>query len=213
MAQVLEGLKVVDLSRFIAGPYCTMLLGDMGADVIKIEKPHGDEQRHMEPTLGDLSTYFMVGNRNKRSLTLNMKDPEGKKILRQILSEADVVVENFRPRRENRGLSEGGARWALPGNLLTVVSLDDPEGRRLAERLGERAFAYSEGKDRADLSARNVNLRWGRLEFDALTHRDLARVRLPLGEEPDLYSPLVALACALGLGMPLEEAVRRLSPA
>ena len=122
-----------------------------------------------------------------------------------------VVVENFHPRRDELGLSECGARWALPGDPLTVVSLDDPAGRRLAQRLGGRAFAYSDGKDHADLTARNVNLRWGRLEFDALTDRELARVRLPLGEEPDLYGPLAALACALGLGMPLEEAVRRLS--
>ena len=123
MAQVLEGIKVVDLSRFIAGPYCSMLLGDMGADVIKIEKPHGDEQRHLEPTLGDLSTYFMIGNRNKRSLTLNMKDPEGKKILRQILSEADVVVENFRPGvMERLGFGYEQLREINPRIIMTSIS-------------------------------------------------------------------------------------------
>lgn len=123
-----------------------------------------------------------------------------------------VVVENFRPSRHGLALHECTARWALSGDPLTVVSLDDPAGQRLVRRLGKRAFAYSDGKDCADLTARNVNLRWGRLEFDALTHRDLARVRLPLEGEPDLYGPLAALACALGLGMPLEEAVRRLAP-
>ena len=81
-----------------------------------------------------------------------------------------VVVENFRPRRCDRGLSEcAAARWAVPGRPLTVVSLDDPAGRRLARRLGDRAFAYSDGRTQADLTAKNVNLRWGRLEFEALT--------------------------------------------
>ena len=122
-----------------------------------------------------------------------------------------VVVENFHPVRHRLGLHECTARWAVPGDPLTVVSLDDPAGQRLARRLGARAFAYSDGKDCADLTARNVNLRWGRLEFDALTDRDLARVRLELTGEPNLYGPLAALACALGLGMPLAEAVRRLS--
>lgn len=123
-----------------------------------------------------------------------------------------VVVENFRPPQQEGGLTEcGAARWALPElPPLTVVSLDDPAGRRLAGQLGKRAFAYSDGRTQADLTAKNVNLRWGRLEFEALTDRDIARVRLPGGENPDLYGPLAALACALGLGMPLSEAVRRL---
>ena len=122
-----------------------------------------------------------------------------------------VVVENFRPRRCDRGLSEcAAARWAVPGRPLTVVSLDDPAGRRLARRLGDRAFAYSDGRTQADLTAKNVNLRWGRLEFEALTDRDIARVRLPAEGSVELYGPLAALACAVGLGMPLWEAVSRL---
>lgn len=122
-----------------------------------------------------------------------------------------VVVENFRPRTK-RGLSEcAAARWMLKGAPLTVVSLDDPAGRRLAKTLGRRAFAYSDGRSEADLAAKNVNLRWERLEFEALTGREIARVRLPLAEENDLYGPLAALACAVGLGMPLAEAVRRLT--
>lgn len=124
-----------------------------------------------------------------------------------------VVVENFRPKSAG-GLEECAAvRWALPGRPLTVVSLDDPAGRRLAGELGSRGFAYSDGRNEADLTAKNVNLRWGRLEFEALTQRNIARVRLPPEGEADLYGPLAALACAVGLGMPLEEAVKRLSAA
>lgn len=125
-----------------------------------------------------------------------------------------VVVENFRPHSGKLGLNEcAAARWALPERPLTVVSLDDPAGRRLAHQLGNRAFAYSDGRTQADLTAKNVNLRWGRLEFEALTDDDIARVRLPEGEEADLYGPLAALACVLGLGVPLPEAVKRLSDA
>lgn len=122
-----------------------------------------------------------------------------------------VVVENFRPRRAS-GLSEcAAARWAMPEQPLTVVSLDDPAGRRLARALGDRAFAYSDGRCEAGLTAKSVNLRWGRLEFEALTRRDIARVRLPMTEDAGLYGPLAALACAVGLGMPLAEAIERLT--
>jgi CoA:oxalate CoA-transferase len=94
----LRGLKVVDLSRYIAGPHCAMLLGDLGADVIKVERSRGgDDTRALKPVIEGESLYFMVFNRNKRSLTLNFRDKEAQELLRKLLSEADVVVENFRP--------------------------------------------------------------------------------------------------------------------
>ncbi len=125
-----------------------------------------------------------------------------------------VLVENFHPQGSPEGLDGcAAARWALPGAARTVVSLDDSAGRRLASQLGDRAFAYSDGRNEADLTAKNVNLRWGRLEFEALTNGDIARVRMPEGGKADLYAPLAALACALALGMPLPEAVGRLSAA
>lgn len=93
----LEGCKVLDLGRYIAGPFCAMLLGDMGADVIKVEQTNGDDGRRMKPAIGDLSTYFMISNRNKRSITLNFKQPAGKEILLKLIRQADVLVENFRP--------------------------------------------------------------------------------------------------------------------
>jgi hypothetical protein len=120
-----------------------------------------------------------------------------------------VVVENYRP--GTGGLSPcAAARWAMPAAPLTVVSLDEPEGRRLARQLTGRTFAYSDGRPQADLTAKNVNLRWGKLEFEALTDGGIARVCLDPGED-GLYGPLAALACALGLGMSLTEAVARLN--
>ena len=99
MAGPLEGIRVVDLTRILAGPYCTMMLGDMGAEVIKIEHPKGgdDTRGWGPPFLNGVSTYFISINRNKKSLTLNLKDERGKELLRDLIRKGDVVVENFRP--------------------------------------------------------------------------------------------------------------------
>ena len=95
----LTGLRVLDLSRVLSGPYCTMVLADLGAEVVKIEKPgSGDDTRAWAPpALGDESAYFMSVNRNKRSLTVDLKHPAGKEIIYRLAAWADVVVENFRP--------------------------------------------------------------------------------------------------------------------
>ncbi len=97
--RALEGILIVDLSRVLAGPYCTMLLADYGAEVIKIEQPEmGDGTRQWGPPwVGDESAYFLSVNRNKKSLTLNLKTPEGQAIARKLAVEADVVIENFKP--------------------------------------------------------------------------------------------------------------------
>jgi len=95
----LAGLRVVDLTRVLAGPYCTMLLGDLGADVIKVELPgQGDDTRRFGPPFkGGESAYYLAINRNKRSLTLNLKHPRAQDILRKLAAGADVLIENFRP--------------------------------------------------------------------------------------------------------------------
>jgi len=93
----LDGLKVLDLSRFIAGPYCGMLLGDLGAEVVKVEKAgRGDDTRQLPPRIAGDSLYVMIFNRNKRSLSLNYRDPRGQELLRELACEADVLIENFR---------------------------------------------------------------------------------------------------------------------
>jgi len=98
MDKPLSGLKVIDLSRFIAGPYCTMKLGDMGAEVIKVETPgKGDDSRELGPPfLEGESAYYLSFNRNKKSITLNMREEQAKEILQQLIADADIFVENFR---------------------------------------------------------------------------------------------------------------------
>ena len=94
----LAGIRVIDLTRVLAGPFCAMSLGDMGAEVIKVEEPgKGDDTRGWPPFVGGEATYFMSVNRNKKSITLNLKAPDGQDILRRLIKSADVVLENFRP--------------------------------------------------------------------------------------------------------------------
>src|ERR1700687_4407827 len=95
----LSGLKVVDLTHVMAGPTCTLMLADMGAEVIKIEKiPAGDDTRYMvPPRIGDEAASFLMMNRNKKGIALDLKKPGGAKVLRRLLGSADVLVENFGP--------------------------------------------------------------------------------------------------------------------
>ncbi len=99
MARALEGIKVLDLSRALAGPYCTMMLADMGAEVIKLEMPgRGDDSRSWGPPFVEgESAYFMSINRNKKSITLNMKSDKSTEIVHKLIKQSDVLVENFRP--------------------------------------------------------------------------------------------------------------------
>ena len=103
MASALEGIKVVDITRTLAGPFCTMHLGDMGADVIKIEEPgHGDETRNWTPFWNDVGTQFLAFNRNKRSLTLNLKEKKAVDIFMGLAGKADVIIESLRTGTANR---------------------------------------------------------------------------------------------------------------
>jgi len=96
--QSLHGIRVLDLSRVLAGPYCTMVLGDLGAEVIKVEPPNGDDTRAWGPPFaGGESAYYLCVNRNKKSIVINLKTDEGQKILQKLATQCDVLVENFRP--------------------------------------------------------------------------------------------------------------------
>ncbi|MDP2706883.1 MAG: CoA transferase, partial [Burkholderiales bacterium] len=98
MALPLEGVKVLDFTAVMAGPYCTLMLADMGAEVTKIEHfPEGDGSRRFEPKVNDESYCFAVLNRNKQSLALDVKQPQGRDIFMRLAAKADIVVENYRP--------------------------------------------------------------------------------------------------------------------
>jgi len=123
-AGALDGIRVVDLSRFIAGPYCAMLLGDMGADVIKVEPPgRGENSRAFGPFVEGESLYTMVFNRNKRSLTLDLRSPQGKEVLRDLLRTADVLVENYVPGTlEKMGFAWDVLKELNPRLIVTRIS-------------------------------------------------------------------------------------------
>jgi len=120
----LSHITVLDLTRVLAGPYCSMMLADMGADVIKIEMPgKGDDSRAHYPIVNGESAYFMNLNRNKRSITLNLKTEEGKNILREMVKKADILLENYRPGvMEKLGLGYESLRKINPGLIYGCVS-------------------------------------------------------------------------------------------
>jgi len=103
----LDGIRVVDLTRIISGPFCTQLLADLGAEVIKIESPKGDPLRDQGEKINDFSWYFATYNRNKKSVVLDLYSDSGREALIPVLETADVLVENFRPGvLDEMGLSE-----------------------------------------------------------------------------------------------------------
>jgi crotonobetainyl-CoA:carnitine CoA-transferase CaiB-like acyl-CoA transferase len=121
----LQGVKVVELAHIMAGPVCGLMLADLGADVVKVEKvPGGDDTRRMiPPEQGGESSAFMMVNRNKRGIALNLKDPEGVKALRRLLETADVVVENYRKgTMERLGLGYDALKEINPGLVYVELS-------------------------------------------------------------------------------------------
>ena len=115
---------MLDLTRVLAGPFCSMILGDMGAEIIKVEEPgKGDDTRGWPPFSGGEATYFLSVNRNKKSLTLNMKAPDGQAILRRLVAKADVVLENFRPgTMERLGFGYDALRKVNPRLIYCAIS-------------------------------------------------------------------------------------------
>ncbi len=126
MTAVLPGITILDLTQAMAGPYCTMMLGDMGAEVIKIERPgRGDQSRGWGPPfIKGESTYFLSVNRNKKSLTLNIQSPEGKEILRKLVAQADVFICNIpkQASRERAGVDAETLRALNPRLIYVAVT-------------------------------------------------------------------------------------------
>src|SRR6267378_1054247 len=140
----LSGIRVLDLTRLLPGAYCTMLLADMGADVIKIEEPSGgDYMRWMPPLVNGQSTLFNSLNRNKRSLTLNLKSDAGRDLLLRRVDRADVLVEGNRPGvRDRRGPGWPVIHARNPALLMCSITgygQDGPEGADAAHDISYMA--------------------------------------------------------------------------
>lgn len=127
----LEGVRVLDLTRVLAGPYSAQILADMGADVIKIERPlKGDDARGMGPFQNDESIYYITNNRNKKGITLNLKSPKGKQIFMDFVKKADVVMENYRPgTMEKLGLGYDVLKKVNPRIIYGCISGFGHSGR------------------------------------------------------------------------------------
>ena len=121
--QPLTGIRVIDLTRVLSGPFSTMLLADMGADVVKVETPQGDTVRGQGEVVAGLSWYFASFNRNKRSVVLDLRKDEGKAVLAKLLERADVLVENFRPGvLAEMGFTEARLDAINPGLIVASVN-------------------------------------------------------------------------------------------
>ena len=133
--RLLDGVRVLDLSRVMSGPFCTAMLADLGAEVIKIEMPNaGDDGRHFGPYIDGESAYFMLLNRGKKSLTLNLKSDRGRAILEALVKSSDVLIENFRPGVADRlGIAHSALRSLNPKLIYASISGFGQEGP-LADR-------------------------------------------------------------------------------
>jgi crotonobetainyl-CoA:carnitine CoA-transferase CaiB-like acyl-CoA transferase len=120
----LKGLRVLDFTRVLAGPFATMCLGDLGADIIKVERPgKGDDSRYSGPKMVGESTHFMTANRNKKSVVLDLKNEEGRRVARELAAHSDIVVENFRPGVMARlGLDYASLQQVNPGLIVCSIS-------------------------------------------------------------------------------------------
>jgi CoA:oxalate CoA-transferase len=124
MNTLLHGVKILDLTRVLAGPFATMILGDLGAEIIKVERPvTGDDSRSFGPYVNGESGYFMSINRNKKSITLNLKSEEGKELFKGLIKDFDVIIENFRPGTMDKlGLGYDTLKEINPGIIYAAVS-------------------------------------------------------------------------------------------
>lgn len=144
MPGVLDGIRVIDFGRYIAGPFCATLLGDLGADVIRVERVDGGEDRFMTPVTDDgVGALFLQVGRNKRSLTLNPLKPEGKEVVRRLVSTADIVVANLPPQTLiTMGLDYETLKAIKPDIILTTANAFG-SGGPISEKVGFDGLAQS----------------------------------------------------------------------
>jgi crotonobetainyl-CoA:carnitine CoA-transferase CaiB-like acyl-CoA transferase len=194
----LEGLTVLDFTRVLSGPYCTMLLADMGARVIKLEHPgRGDDTRAWGPPfIQGESAYFLSINRNKESLTLDLKSPSAGPVLESLLERADVIVENFRPGTMDRlGLSYEALAAKYPGLIYCSISGFGQTGPRRAEpgydaviqgEAGLMSITGDAGGPPYRLGVAIADIVTGMFAAQGVTLALLARVRTGRGQRVDI---------------------------
>jgi formyl-CoA transferase len=208
----LDGIRVLDLTRVVAGPYCSMFLGDLGAEVVKVEQPgFGDDTRGWGPPFtGGESAYYLCINRNKQSVTLDLKSIEGVELLRQMTEVADVVIENFRPgTMERLGLGEQELRQFNPRLIyasLTGFGADGPmsdwPGYDLIVQAwgGLMSITGTPEGEPVKVGVAIVDLVAGLMLGKAITAALFARERLGLGQRIDTSLLEAEVASLINVG-------------
>lgn len=205
----LSGIKVIDVTRALAGPFCTMLLGDQGAEVIKIEQPGlgDDTRRQSNPKIGDENTAFLAANRNKKSITVNLRKTEGQKLVRKLIADADVFVENFRPgKADELGLGYEQLKKENPRLIYCSISgwgQDGPYADRggfatTAEAAGGlMSVTGSKGGEPVKVGVSIIDNLAGLFAKDAITAALYAREKTGRGQriETSLLESTVAILC------------------
>src|SRR2546423_4948788 len=209
----LAGIRVVDLTRILAGPLCAMMLGDMGADVIKVEPPdHGDDTRHWGPPfVGTEAAYFLGVNRNKRSLTLNMAAPAGQKILAALIGKADVLIDNFRlGTLEKWGFTETWFEQSAPRLVRCSITGYGSSGPKAAlpgydfvlqAESGLMSICGERNGQPTKYGVAIVDVCTGMLASNAILAALNARHRTGKGQKVDLSLYETSLAMLVGVGV------------
>lgn len=208
----LAGIRVLDLTRIVAGPFCTMILGDLGADIIKVEHPNGgDECRKWGPPfLGTESCYFFPVNRNKRSVCINLKSKEGIKIAQDLAKCSDVLMENYVPGKlASLGLGYEELKVLNPGLIYTSLTGYGPEGP-YSDRPGYDVIAASEGGllgitgpeggDPCKIGVAMTDLSTGLFAHGAILAALLQRTTTGVGQKIDVNLLSTQVACLINIG-------------
>jgi formyl-CoA transferase len=208
----LDGIRVLDLTRVLAGPYCTMFLGDLGAEIVKIEQPGvGDDTRGWGPPFaGGESAYFLCVNRNKKSVTVDLKSKEGIALLRRFAERTDVLIENFRPgTMERLGLAEKDLRAANPRLIYASLSgfgangpMSDAPGYDLIVQAwgGLMSITGPADGEPAKVGVAIIDLVAGLMLGKSIAAALFAREKLGVGQKIDTSLLEAEVACLINAG-------------
>jgi formyl-CoA transferase len=208
----LDGIRVLDLTRVLAGPYCTMFLGDLGAEVVKVEQPGvGDDTRGWGPPFtGGESAYFLCVNRNKKSVTIDLKSKEGVALLRRLAERADVLIENFRPgTMERLGLGEKELRAINPKLIYASLSgfgadgpMSDAPGYDLIVQAwgGLMSITGPADGEPSKVGVAIIDLVAGLMLGKSIAAALFAREKLGVGQKIDTSLLEAEVACLINVG-------------